>query len=130
MVISINLFMPQEDEPVIWRGPLLANVVKQFWKDVAWGKLERLVYRGEATAEDTWDTSLPTVEGSFNFPLKYGYSNVEEVLACGKEAVKLKPGDKVFVLAPHQSHYVIRQEWANPCTATLIRRRWKFQEKK
>ncbi|HAG09486.1 MAG TPA: ATP-binding protein [Desulfotomaculum sp.] len=43
MVISINLFMPEEDEPVIWRGPLLANVVKQFWKDVAWGKLDYLI---------------------------------------------------------------------------------------
>jgi len=43
MVISINLFMPEEDEPVIWRGPLLANVIKQFWKDVAWGKLDYLI---------------------------------------------------------------------------------------
>jgi len=43
MVISINLFIPEEDEPVIWRGPLLANVVKQFWKDVAWGKLDYLI---------------------------------------------------------------------------------------
>jgi Mrp family chromosome partitioning ATPase len=43
MVISINLFIPEEDEPVIWRGPLLGNVVKQFWKDVAWGKLDYLI---------------------------------------------------------------------------------------
>jgi len=43
MVISINLFIPEEDEPVIWRGPLLANVIKQFWKDVAWGKLDYLI---------------------------------------------------------------------------------------
>jgi 2-desacetyl-2-hydroxyethyl bacteriochlorophyllide A dehydrogenase len=93
-------------------------LVKALFSGVSAGT-ERLVYRGEATAEDTWDTSLPTVEGSFYFPLKYGYSNVGEVLACGKEVVKFKPGDKVFVLAPHQSHYVIRQEWANPLKESI-----------
>lgn len=36
-VMSINLLLPQEDAPVIWRGPILANMVKQFWTDVVWG---------------------------------------------------------------------------------------------
>ena len=30
-VMSINLLLPTEDTPVIWRGPVLANMVKQFW---------------------------------------------------------------------------------------------------
>ncbi|HIE13463.1 MAG TPA: ATP-binding protein [Desulfotomaculum sp.] len=42
-VMSMNLFLPHEDDPVIWRGPLLANVIKQFWSDVAWGKLDYLI---------------------------------------------------------------------------------------
>lgn len=41
-VMSINLLLPQEDAPVIWRGPILANMVKQFWTDVIWGELDYL----------------------------------------------------------------------------------------
>ncbi len=37
-VMSINLFLPEEDAPVIWRGPVIASMVTQFWTDVAWGK--------------------------------------------------------------------------------------------
>lgn len=41
-VMSINLLLPTEDTPVIWRGPILANMVKQFWTDVIWGDLDYL----------------------------------------------------------------------------------------
>ena len=41
-VMSINLLLPQEDAPVIWRGPILANMVKQFWTDVIWGDVDYL----------------------------------------------------------------------------------------
>ena len=40
--ISINSLLPSETDPVIWRGPILANVVTQFWKDVVWGNLDYL----------------------------------------------------------------------------------------
>lgn len=41
-VMSVNLLLPQEDAPVIWRGPILANMVKQFWTEVVWGELDYL----------------------------------------------------------------------------------------
>ncbi|MDD7370692.1 MAG: P-loop NTPase [Blautia sp.] len=41
-IMSINLLLPQEETPVIWRGPILANMVKQFWTDVIWGELDYL----------------------------------------------------------------------------------------
>ena len=41
-VMSINLLLPDEESPVIWRGPILANMVKQFWSDVVWGELDFL----------------------------------------------------------------------------------------
>ena len=41
-IMSINLLLPDEEEPVIWRGPVLANMVKQFWSDVNWGELDYL----------------------------------------------------------------------------------------
>lgn len=42
-LMSMNLLLPVEDTPVIWRGPIIANVVKQFWTDVMWGDLDYLV---------------------------------------------------------------------------------------
>lgn len=41
-VMSVNLLLPDEESPVIWRGPVLANMVKQFWTDVIWGELDYL----------------------------------------------------------------------------------------
>lgn len=40
---TINLLLHQEDDPVIWRGPLIGGAVKQFWTDVLWGELDYLV---------------------------------------------------------------------------------------
>jgi len=42
-IMSINLLLEDEEDPVIWRGPLIGNAVKQFWTDVIWGKLDYLV---------------------------------------------------------------------------------------
>ena len=41
-VMSINLLLPKEEDPVIWRGPILSGVVKQFFTDVVWTDLEYL----------------------------------------------------------------------------------------
>ncbi len=41
-VMSINLLLPTEETPVIWRGPVIANMVKQFWTDVIWGEIDYL----------------------------------------------------------------------------------------
>lgn len=42
-VISLNLMIEDENQPVIWRGPLLAGTVKQFWTDVIWDTLDYLI---------------------------------------------------------------------------------------
>jgi predicted Fe-Mo cluster-binding NifX family protein len=39
-IMSINLLLEEETSPVIWRGPLIANVVKQFWTDVIWQDID------------------------------------------------------------------------------------------
>jgi len=41
-IMSINLLLEQEELHVVWRGPLLAGTVKQFWTDVIWGDLDFL----------------------------------------------------------------------------------------
>ena len=42
-VMSSNLLVPNEDAAVIWRGPLIAGSIQQFWRDVLWGKLDTLL---------------------------------------------------------------------------------------
>ncbi|MBN2879437.1 MAG: Mrp/NBP35 family ATP-binding protein [Clostridia bacterium] len=39
-LMSVNLLLPNNTDPVVWRGPIIANVVKQFWTDVVWGDID------------------------------------------------------------------------------------------
>ena len=39
-MMSVNLLLEEETRPVIWRGPVIAGTVKQFWTDVVWGDLD------------------------------------------------------------------------------------------
>lgn len=41
-VMSINLLLENESDPVVWRGPVIAGVVKQFWTDVIWKDVDCL----------------------------------------------------------------------------------------
>lgn len=42
-VMSLNLLMPDPGKAVVWRGPIIAGVVRQFWTDVIWGELDYLL---------------------------------------------------------------------------------------
>lgn len=42
-VMSLNLLIDAETQPVIWRGPIIAGAVKQFWTDVLWEELDYLI---------------------------------------------------------------------------------------
>ena len=39
-VMSVNLLMDEETKPVVWRGPVIAGTVKQFWSDVVWNEVD------------------------------------------------------------------------------------------
>lgn len=39
-VISLNMLVSDPSDPVVWRGPVIAGAVKQFWTDVHWGELD------------------------------------------------------------------------------------------
>lgn len=61
-VISMNLFLPHEDDAVIWRGPLIGKAITQFWEETLWGKLDYLIVDlppGTADAPLTVLQSLP-----------------------------------------------------------------------
>jgi hydrogenase maturation protease len=61
-IMSMNLLLPQEDDAVIWRGPLISKAITQFWEDVVWGKLDYLIVDlppGTADASLTVMQTLP-----------------------------------------------------------------------
>jgi 2-desacetyl-2-hydroxyethyl bacteriochlorophyllide A dehydrogenase len=66
---------------------------------------EMLVYRGEVP--DALPLDLPTLAGSFGFPIKYGYTTVGCVLDVGVGVENLAPGALVFVHHPHQGLFVV-----------------------
>ena len=39
-MVSLNLLLERETDPVVWRGPVIAGTVKQFWSDVMWGDVD------------------------------------------------------------------------------------------
>jgi Mrp family chromosome partitioning ATPase len=42
-VMSVNLVLEKEDEAVIWRGPIIANPITQFWEECFWGRMDYLI---------------------------------------------------------------------------------------
>ena len=66
---------------------------------------EMLVYRGEVPRDLRLD--LPTLAGSYEFPIKYGYAAAGRVLDTGPGVERLSQGDPVFVHHPHQDIFVV-----------------------
>lgn len=62
-VISTNLMLKAEDLAIVWRGPVMSGTIKQFWKDVLWGRLDYLLVD---LPPGTSDITLTTMEA---FPI-------------------------------------------------------------
>src|SRR6266581_2973715 len=61
-VMSMNMFLENESDPVVWRGPMISSAIKQFYSDVDWGKLDYLLVDlppGTSDAPMTVLQSLP-----------------------------------------------------------------------
>ena len=58
--MSINLMLENEEDAVIWRGPLIAGAINQFWNDVFWGDLDALVVD---MPPGTSDAALTVMQG-------------------------------------------------------------------
>jgi 2-desacetyl-2-hydroxyethyl bacteriochlorophyllide A dehydrogenase len=78
---------------------------------------EMLVYRGQVPQGTALD--LPTLRGSFEFPIKYGYASVGRVLEVGAAVTRLAEGDLVFALHPHQTEYIVPASLAAPLPVGL-----------
>lgn len=42
-IMSMNMFLEKESDPVVWRGPMISSAIKQFYTDVDWGQLDYLL---------------------------------------------------------------------------------------
>src|SRR5436309_13285342 len=61
-VMSMNMFLENESDPVVWRGPMISSAIKQFYSDVDWGQLDYLLVDlppGTSDAPMTVLQSLP-----------------------------------------------------------------------
>lgn len=61
-VMSMNMFLEKESDPVVWRGPMISSAIKQFYSDVDWGPLDFLLVDlppGTSDAPMTVMQSLP-----------------------------------------------------------------------
>ncbi len=61
-VVSMNMFLEKESDPVVWRGPMISSAIKQFYSDVDWGNLDYLLVDlppGTSDAPMTVMQSLP-----------------------------------------------------------------------
>jgi Mrp family chromosome partitioning ATPase len=61
-IMSTNLLLPDENQAVVWRGPLISRAIQQFWSDIAWGDLDVLIVDlppGTSDASLTVMQSLP-----------------------------------------------------------------------
>jgi 2-desacetyl-2-hydroxyethyl bacteriochlorophyllide A dehydrogenase len=87
------------------RGPGAGEIrVRAIASGISHGT-EMLVFRGEVPEDLALD--LPTLAGSYGFPIKFGYASVGRVVEVGTGAAGLAPGDHVFVHHPHQQEYVV-----------------------
>jgi threonine dehydrogenase-like Zn-dependent dehydrogenase len=103
-IVAAQLASRQEDEVL----------VRTLFTGISRGS-EALIYRGEVPASQHEAMRAPFQEGDFSGPVKYGYSNVGEVLEGPAELV----GQIVFCLFPHQDLYCVPATAVTPLPAEL-----------
>lgn len=77
---------------------------------------ELLVYRGDVSQESTRDETIEALDGTFSYPLQYGYAAVGEVTALGDGVDDAWQGRRVFAFNPHESHFLADPDALLPTT--------------
>lgn len=66
---------------------------------------EKLIYKDRLEKNTLLDTDIETLRGRFDYPVKYGYSVIGEIISTGKGVDEELIGDKVFCFQPHESKF-------------------------
>ncbi|MFW6435445.1 MAG: oxidoreductase [Halovenus sp.] len=77
---------------------------------------ELLVYRDEVPTEMSTDETIDTLDGTFSYPLQYGYATVGRVVAVGESVDDEWLDRRVFAFNPHESHFLAEPEQLVPTT--------------
>jgi len=77
---------------------------------------ELLVYRDEVPSELSTDETIESLDGTFTYPLKYGYATVGRVTAVGETVDDEWLDRRVFAFNPHESHFLADPETLVPTT--------------
>ena len=80
---------------------------------------EMLVYDGKVPEEMAVDDTIDTLEGTFGYPVQYGYAAVGRVTAAGADVDGDWAGEQVFAFNPHQSHFTADPEQLRPVPESL-----------
>ena len=94
-VMSANLLLDNDTDPIIWRGPLLGNLVKQFFEQVAWGDLDVLLID---MPPGTGDVALTTFQSLPINDLIIVTSPQDLVSLIVSKAIKMAEMMKIHVL--------------------------------
>ena len=86
------------------RPPGAGEVVVQATASLISAGTEMIVYRGQTSPDDRMP---PTSEGTFPFPVKYGYQTVGRIIAVGSGVTDFAVGDRVFARYPHAEFFTI-----------------------
>ncbi len=92
--------------PAIEKNKVL---VKTKWSAISQGS-EMLVYKGLVPAGWPIDSTIKCLSGSFQYPVKYGYTTVGDVVAVGSGVKDAWLGKSVFAFHPHASHFLAKTE--------------------
>ena len=114
-VISVNLLLDDEETPVVWRGPVIAGTVKQFWSEVVWGDID---YMFVDMPPGTGDVPLTVFQSLPVNGLVVVASPQELVGMIVEKAVNMAGlmNKRVLGLVENMSYYVC-PDCGNVCTA-------------
>lgn len=88
------------------RAPTVGEVQVQTLFSAISPGTELLLYRGQMPSDIPLDESIPSLQRSLKYPLKYGYSTVGQVIGVGPGQPSFNLGDLVFSFHPHESSFV------------------------
>jgi alcohol dehydrogenase len=101
-----------EEAPIPQPGPTEVRIQTEL-SGISSGT-ELLVYRGEVPSEFETDETIDALDGTFSYPLQYGYAAVGRVTAVGEDVDGDWLDRRVFAFNPHESHFLADPETLVP----------------